>query len=128
MTDGPEGEAVRFAQVVRKLLHRIPPHTAHDHVMVRVVLWVPDVHVLEQSAICSEYVILPGPDLSSGQSLWDDSGRCDRFSFWWKVVKGHGRPVAALPRVLSSRYCLNSVTLYSIEVTGGIECGKYQYP
>ena len=63
--DGPEGEAAQFAQVVRKLLHRIPPQTSQDHVMFQVVLWVPDGHVLEQSAICSENVIRPEPDLFS---------------------------------------------------------------
>ena len=33
--------------------------------MIRVVSRVPDVHVLEKSAICSKDVVCLGPDLSS---------------------------------------------------------------
>ena len=60
-----KGEAVCFTQVVYKLLHRPPKQTNQDHVMVRVLSLVPDVHVLEQSEICSEDIICPGTDLSS---------------------------------------------------------------
>ena len=56
---------MRFTYVVHKLLHHLPPQTDQDHVMVRVVLRVPDGHVLEQYAICYEDIIRPGTDLSS---------------------------------------------------------------